>query len=397
MLLAGHDFPPDIRVEKEARALSAVGHQVLIVCSQSSDRSSESQWEGCRVKRVPALPLLLKKLNSLIRQVSFHDWYWDRAVSQFLQEEKAEVLHVHDLPMVGTALSLGKRYGIPVVADLHENYPAALKYYRMHPYWRQRTLGFLEAPPRWEAYEHRCALAAERVLVVVDEARTRLIEAGIPAEKVVVIENTPDVNFFSSLPLDEEIIAQYRNEFVISYIGGFGGKHRGLDTVIEAMPAIRKEIPNARLLLVGKGSIKPLLEKMVAERSLNGRVTFIDWQPFEKVPSYVALSAICLVPHQSNPHTEATSPHKLFQYMLMGKPVVVSTCKPLRRVVEETGSGLIFQAGNSDSLARTVVQLKDEEMRRRLGEAGQRAVLKKYNWGQTSRKLLRVYEQLDCG
>jgi glycosyltransferase involved in cell wall biosynthesis len=76
-------------------------------------------------------------------------------------------------------------------------------------------------------------------------------------------------------------------------------------------------------------------------------------------------------------------------------PERLRTCKPLRRVVEETGSGLIFHAGNSDSLARAVVQLKDEGLRRQSGEAGRRAVLEKYNWARTSRELLRVYEQLE--
>jgi glycosyltransferase involved in cell wall biosynthesis len=80
--------------------------------------------------------------------------------------------------------------------------------------------------------------------------------------------------------------------------------------------------------------------------------------------------------------------------MLMGKPVVVSSCKPLRRIVEETGSGLVFEAGNSDALARAVIQLKDESLRRRLSEAGRRAVLEKYNWERTSKELVKMYEQL---
>lgn len=210
----------------------------------------------------------------------------------------------------------------------------------------------------------------------------------------MVIENTVDTERFLGLPVDEEIISTYAADFVISYIGGFGGAHRGLDTAVEAIPAILREIPNARLLLVGKGAIRRKLEEMIAQRSLSERVTFVDWQPFEKVPSFIRASAVCLVPHQSNAHTEATSPHKLFQYMLMGKPVVVSNCRPLRRVVDETGAGVVFQAGDSHSLAQAIVGLRDEGLRKRLGELGQRAVLSKYNWRKTSKKLLDVYEEL---
>ncbi|MEM3658728.1 MAG: glycosyltransferase family 4 protein [Candidatus Hadarchaeum sp.] len=399
MLLAFHDFPPDIRVEIEARALSRAGHKVMIVCDwdKPKARPLDDYWEGCKVKRIPTLKSgLLRKVNSLVWKVTFRHWYWYYVISRMVPEEKIDVIHVHDLPMVGTGLLVASRYGIPLVADLHENYPAAIAYYKpARLSWHQRILNFLDSTPRWQAYERKCALAATKVLVVVEEAKIRLVEAGIPPEKIEVVENTVDVDYFLSLPLADSIIEKYRGEFVISYIGGFGGRHRGLDTAIEAMPVILREIPNARLLLVGDGPIKPLLEKMVAERSLNERVTFVDWQPFDKIPSFIYASTVCLIPHHSNPHTEATSPHKLFQYMLMGKPVVVSTCKPLRRIVEETGSGLIFQAGNSESLAEAVIKLRDKNLRDQLGEAGRRAVLEKYNWAETSKKLIKVYEQLE--
>jgi glycosyltransferase involved in cell wall biosynthesis len=123
-------------------------------------------------------------------------------------------------------------------------------------------------------------------------------------------------------------------------------------------------------------------------------VIFEDWRPFAEVPSYIQASQICLVPHQSNPHTEATSPHKLFQYMLLGKPVVVSNCKPLQRIVNETNSGLVFNAGDSDHLADTILKLKDNNLRKELGQAGKQAVMDKYNWGRTAQDLIRVYGDL---
>ena len=211
---------------------------------------------------------------------------------------------------------------------------------------------------------------------------------------MTVIENTEDLDYFRGIPPDAELLGRWKGDFVISYIGGFGGRHRGLDTAIEAMPAILESIPNARLLLVGEGSIRPVLEGMVAERGLGPRVTILPWQPFSAVPSLMRASDVCLVPHASNAHTEATSPHKLFQYMSLGKPVVVSTCKPLRRVIEETGGGLVFEAGNAADLARAVVSLADEGRRRELGEAGRRAVEEHYNWAATSRALIALYDRL---
>lgn len=328
--------------------LCSAGQRVVIVSSALRGRPLQDRWEECEIVRVPTPAWLLRKLNALAFWTTFFHPQWARVVAHLVRERQIDALHVHDLPMVRTALVVGRRYGIPVVAHLHENYPEVRRYYQSKEQpWYRRLMVTFDTTRRWQAYERRCAQAAYRVLVVVDEAKARLVEAGVPAGKIAVVENTKDAGYFCELPIDEDILSEYEGEFVVSFVGWFGGAHRGLITTVKAMPMILEEIPNARLLLVGDGPIKPLLEDIVAQQSLEKRVTFIRWQPFEKVPSFIALSTVCLVPSESNPQTEATIPHKLFQYMLIAKPVVVSSCRPLRRVVEETGAGLVFEAGNS--------------------------------------------------
>lgn len=394
MVLANKDFPPDIRVEKEARALRDAGYNITILCASKDQRPLADEWEGIRVIRMPPRSRIFSATNWFFRSLTFHDLPLSRHLPAVLQENNIDILHVHDLLMLGTTLSEANKSGIPVIADFHENYPAALRHYLTGRPISNPIKWLLYKPSRWQAYEKRSAIQAVHILVVVDEAKDRLVAEGLPGDKITVIENTVDVENFLSIPLDNDLMRRYEGEFVISYIGGYGGSHRGLDTVIEAMPHILEHIPEARLLLVGDGPIKPALKQMVAERSIGSRVSFIDWQPFEKVPSYIALSDVCLIPHHSNAHTEATSPHKLFQYMLLSKPVVVSSCKPLKRVIEETGGGLVFQAGDANSLAQTILQLQDPQLRHRLGKAGRQAVIAKYNWQNTSKKLVGVYHKI---
>lgn len=396
MVLSDKDFPPDVRVEKEARALLDAGHQVVILAENSGGHPVEDVWYKGLVRRVPKIQGWSKRINRLRYAITFQERHWYSAIASLVRDFHLEALHVHDLPMLGTSLAVGKEYSIPVISDLHENYPAAIKYY-FHAGRFSETIKhkiFYDAR-RWNYYETSSVSKADHVLVVVEEAKERLVNKGICTESITVIENTEDIDNFNGYPIDEVLLNRFRNDFVVSYIGGFGGEHRGLDTAIAAMPEILQSIPNALLLLVGNGTIKPRLEQMTAELSLGDRVCFIDWQPFEKVPTFIELSAVCLVPHQSNPHTEATSPHKLFQYMLLKKPVIVSSCKPLKRVIEETKAGLVFEAGNRSDLAKEVIRLKDEELRRELGVNGQQAVYKKYNWSRTSQDLLAVYERLE--
>jgi glycosyltransferase involved in cell wall biosynthesis len=393
MVLPDIDFPPDIRVEKEARALLSAGHKLSILCSSIKSRPNIETWNGIKIHRLAPLEGLFRKREGLWRSITLGSHRWEREIQEVIKKEEIDIVHLHDLPLASSVRSASKKAGLYMVLDLHENYPAALRYYTGATSIAEKIKHKLFLyPARLENYELKSSEAADQIFVVVDEAKERLVETGVQRDKITVIENTEDIDYFTQIPIDIEYLQEFQNDFVISYIGGFGGEHRGLDIAIYAMPVIVEKIPNARLLLVGRGSIQSKLEKIASDLSIKDKVTIMGWQPFEKVPTLISLSQVCLVPHQSNPHTEATSPHKLFQYMLMGKPVIVSSCRPLQRIIQETGGGLVFEAGNCNSLAQSVIQLSDDDLRHRLGEAGRKAVLDKYNWQLTSRKLLEAYD-----
>ncbi len=394
MVLADRDFPPDIRVEKEARSLVSAGHRVIVLCPRTGERSAVETWSGIEIRRIFALPSLPRKLNSLLFILFFRDIQWKRALRRLIKERSLDVVHVHDLPMVGTALSAAKKKHLPVIADLHENYAGLIRLSFARR--KQRLAERLMWPGRWERAEKRWGRRASHIFVVVDEIKDRLVAKGIPPEKITVVENTVKVEEFLSFPIDRDLTRELEGQFIIGYVGGFS-PHRGLDTAIRAMARILEEIPDARLLLVGEGVMMAELKELSGELGVDDSVLFTGWQPFERVPSYIAGSDVCIIPHALTDQTEASGPHKLFQYMLLGKPLVVSSCRSLRRMIEETGAGVVFQAGNSDSFAEAVLKLKEPAIRKRLGEAGKDAVLKKHNWQKTSEKMLEVYTRTTAG
>ena len=318
---------------------------------------------------------------------------WARAIDETIDRFGIEALHVHDLSLLGTAIVIGKRRRIPVVADLHENYPALVALARKEPEtpWYRKVLN---SPRRWRRYEKRWLHETSRVIVVVEEARSRLMKYGISKSKITVVENLEDISQFTQFETDKELVKKYSGDFVVLYVGGIDGPHRGIKTAIEAMPHVCKEIPEASLLIVGDGYLRFQLEAMASRLPYSERITFAGWHPLSKVPTFINLSAVCLVPHLSNELTESTNPHKLSQYMLLGKPVVVSSCGPLQRVVEKTGAGLVFHEGDSLALAHAIIRLKDTETRKKLGEAGRVAVNQYYNWKVSSNNLLMAYDEL---
>lgn len=401
MLLKRH-FPPDIRVEKEARALTAAGLEIhLLAYSRGGSEPLQEKCDSLHIHRIPrevrglSRPAFL--WNALRFSFGFYDGYWDRQIERLACQQAVDVLHVHDLPLVGTALAVGQRLGIPVVADLHENMPAALQIGRfsVHPL-KRLALGIFRNEHLWRRYERRVLPHCARIIVVVPEAAQRLYRYGISEDKIVVVSNTEDETTFPLRQPDPEIVQRYLGKWVAIYVGGVGW-HRGLDTAIRATSLAAAEIPDLRLVIVGvrKQGERHFLDRLIRSSRAEPYVEVIDWQPFDEVNSFLTASAVCLVPHNDCEHTQTTVPHKLFQAMLAGKPVVVSDVRPLRRIVEESQAGLVFEAGNPASLAQALVRLyRNPELAEQLGRNGAQAASGPYAWHHDARRLVEMYRSL---
>ena len=103
------------------------------------------------------------------------------------------------------------------------------------------------------------------------------------------------------------------------------------------------------------------------------------------------------ITHNPGIQTNASAPHKLFQYWMMSKPVIVSSCKSLKRIVEATRGGLVFQALNHQDLSDCLVRIqKDQELCRELGKNGRDAVINgEYGWNHTQKNLNTIYDNLN--
>lgn len=393
-------FPPDIRVEKEARALLSAGHKIYLLSLGKKGMPAVENINGINVIRIfPPENFLNRVWRFLWFNLFFDNLLWKRSLEDTIKQYKIEAIHVHDLPMVKTATPVAKKFDIPIIADLHENYPEGLRAWRKEKIpWKSKILNLASPIWRWKRLERSVLKHVDRIITVVDEAKEHYVnDCGIPSEKITVVMNAEDLDEFGNLKIDQSLVTKYKNNFVVSYIGGFG-PHRGIDTAIKSMPKIIEEIPHARLLLVGgKGSeeYEKELKKLCKELKVENNVEFTGWVDFSLVPSYIALSDVCLVPHHASGHTNTTIPHKLFQYMAMRKPVIVTDCKPLKRIVEECDCGVVVPSGDYNKMAEAVIRLyKDREYARKLGENGRRAVEEKYNWENEAKKLCELYKNI---
>lgn len=400
-MLLTKPYPFDLRVKKETKSLLADGHGVTVLCRQGTADTHREVVDGVTVYRyAPSTTSrsLPDKVRYLLTQV--HP-YWAGALREVVEAENIDAIHVHDLRFADTALAVGKQYGLPVVADLHENYPEAVRQWRRmvewpvlvrHPAKLADRLGFPVA--RYKRIERRCVRRADRLICVAEEAREHYLRDcdGDP-KKIHVVSNRVDLSLLDQI----DIQPIEHDGFLVSYIGSYGA-HRGLKTAIKAISHVVSEVPEARLLIVGSAGEKDYeqeIKDFCEKQNVRENVSFTGWVDFECVPSYIAASDVCFVTHSETAHTNTTIPHKLFQYMALRRPTIVSDVKPLERVVEDTNSGLVIPAGDDKAMANAVCKLyRHPEIRANLGENGRQAVEDRYNWENEASELQDVYRGL---
>jgi glycosyltransferase involved in cell wall biosynthesis len=349
---------------------------------------------GCRkpVFRPPPLPQADQDLHR------FYDRYWGEALQRFVADYGIETLHVHDLPLVYTALCVAQSVHIPVIADFHENWPALVHINRQkYRGWREKHRN---RKARWQRLEALCAAASRHIVVVTETAKQRLMTAHVPPSRITVVSNTVDVERFLATPVRHDLVSRYADRFVVSYIGGFG-PHRGIETLLEAGRLLMPLIPDFHLFLAGADSLKSAdylnrCKAMAHSLGLSQHCTFTGWAEDQDFATYITLSRVGVIPHRSNEHTETTMPNKLFQYMAMARPIVCSNLAPLRQVVEPVGCGLTFPADNAAALSQCLLRLYQQpQQANTMGIRGREAVFSTYNWSMDARQLCSVYQAGD--
>lgn len=392
-------YPNDIRVFKEAEALVKGGHEVFLLCYRRLNEKEYDEADGMKIRRVYiGQSKISEGLWDMLNACFFYHPAIGKALSRFVDQFDIDVLHVHDLPLAGTVESVARKKKIKWVLDLHENYPEGLKIWfkwRKSPLIRLKNRIFFSYE-RWLKFEHHATEKCDIVIAVVDEMKDRLIQKHYTLpDKIHVITNTESKSFLDQ-KIIEDIYGEIEGRFILLYAGGLG-PHRGVDTVIEAMAHL-KDRKDIHLVIVGTGNrdIVQSLKQRATDLGVDDRVYFKGYQPFELFRSFMSQASVNVIPHNDNSHTNHTIPHKLFQSMMTGRPVLTSTCKPLKRTVEQAESGLVFEAGNAKDCAAKIEMLyNDKEMAGTLGANGRSATLDgSLNWETTGSELAALYDSM---
>ncbi len=391
-MVLDREFPPDDRVEKEARSLIKAGFEVHLLCFTFGSLPPEEMYKGIFVHRVFMPRALFKKLSALILTLPFYRRFWKRKIERFVRQNQIDALHIHDLPLVGTALQIKQKFGLPVVADMHENYPVFISEIKFaNTFWGR----LLISKSKWFAKEKEWLSRADRIVVVDAGMRDRIEKRLTRSVPFVVVPNSPEIDaVLASQEALPDLEERYAEPFVVFYFGGLDSR-RGLDTLVEAAALLKDQIKPLKVVIVGTGSYGSVLRERIKQRGVQDLFDFQGWHPVSHLQAFTRYADVCVIPHLKSPQTDNSSPNKLFLYMLFKKPIVASNCRSIQKIVEENACGLIYESGNGEQLAEKILYVyRHPQEALKMGERGHRAVREKYDWSVGANRLVEMYRGL---
>jgi len=383
-----NDFYRDQRVRNEVNILAEKYHIFVLCFTFSRKKKIFPQENKIWVQQI-YLPRTWKNiLFGMQNTFPLYDWLWGVWILKFILKFQLQSIHVHDLFMAKAGFWAKQKTGLPLILDLHENYPEAIKTYS----WANRGLKkYLAQPQKWTMKEKTWLTYPDKIVVVYEGFKQLLLQkySFLKPENIVVYDNVPHLEEFSAYPIEPQIFPK-ENKFLLLYFGIIS-RSRGIVTCVEALNILRKKYPQLHLLLIGP--ITKAEKKNFASLFLHDeQITHYDWKDLKYLPSYLHLADVCINPLLKNPHHESTFANKIYQYASGSKPIIVSDCKPLKDFIEEHQCGLSFQAENPNDLAEKIeFLLQNPAQGKILGENGRQAVLTKFNLNVLKNRLFDLY------
>ena len=364
ILTSVHPAFDDRIFHRQAKSLAKAGYYVNLIAQHDKDETVDDV-------RIISLPIPRNRFQRIIRLVF-------RVLHMALKEE-ANVYHFHDPELIPTGLILKLCTNAKVIYDVHEDYPASIRKKEWLPPFMRNIIAYV-----FNLFEKISSCFFDAVIPVTEDISKRFQNG-----KVVILHNYPILHY----AVDKVNPKLLREDHTIIYVGGLS-KIRGIREIVQSLEYIDEKL-RVKLKLLGKFTDSDFEKEMRSIEAFSKKVGFIGFVPHEEVYSHLSTADIGLVLLYPTPRYVISMPVKMFEYMLAGLPVVASNFPLWKEIVEGNNCGLTVDPMNPREMATAVEYLLERpELMKEMGENGRKAVLKKYNWEQESKKLLNLYADI---
>jgi len=283
---------------------------------------------------------------------------------RLLRERRFDLLHMHEPLMPLPPWFVLKQADVPVVATFHTYRSQGHRWYPKY---------------RW-IFDPLMARVSVRL--AVSEAAKRTVAEHFPGDYDVVPNAIDVARFATPTPRPPSMPADRRH---VLYVGRIEPR-KGVDRLVQAMPAVQERVAGVRLVIVGDGpdrdAVAALARALRVDVVFGGRVADADLAGYYQSADLVCSPALA----------DESFGLTLLEAMAAGRPIVASNIAGYAELLAPAGSARLTPAGDAAALAREICAvLTNDLLARTLGGRGS-TVAKSYDWTAIAKRLEGIYE-----
>jgi glycosyltransferase involved in cell wall biosynthesis len=354
-------------VKREAEALARAGFDVDLLLMRNADRPRRQRLAGVELTSLPARLHRAGKLSYAV------DYSWFSLLAGVTLtvrhlRRRYDVIQVNTMPdTLVFATLVPKLLGAPVVLYMKEPVPELVG-----------SLFGSERLARVAGRLEQLAIRfADRVITVTEEMRDLYASRGADPDRIAVVLNGADAPTMGASPAPVGV-ARDDGEFRIICHGTIEERY-GQDTIIDAAVLLRDEMPDLRVVMVGRGGWADAMVERIAERGAADIVRFEGWVTLERLRELLGSADLGVVAQKASPYSHVVQTNKMVDYWIFGLPVVASR---LRSVSRMYGDDVLeyYEPGDPRSLADAIRRLRADPARSRTLAVNGRQTLRQNGW-----------------
>ncbi len=267
--------------------------------------------------------------------------------------------------------------------------------------WPDSILGVKVVKKPWMIFplfrlEKLLYRSADLIVPVTETFKKEICKKGIGEEKIHVVKNGSNLDLFSARPPKQALKDKLRlnGRFVVSYIGTHGMAH-SLEFIVMCAQSLDQN--NISFLFIGDGAKKQEIVRLVKQWDVKN-VILLDPIPKEKIPDYLSISDIALIPLRKAEIFKSVIPSKIFESAAMEIPILLGVDGEARSLIEKYRAGIYYEPENKNDFLQKVLKLKQDKPFYDRCKKGGRQLASDYDRKRLAKDFLdKISEQINPG
>ena len=359
-----------------SKALTREGHEVYLVTLDFPSAPHYEEVDGLKIYRVK---VELGHPNFIIWTFLFNH-FMEKVIARIGREINLDIIHVHDWLTAPAGIASKHYLRKPLVSTIHSTEVGRAQ--GLH----SPDSYLIDGLEWWLTYE------SKRVIVTSNSMRWEVQNHfNLPSDKIDVIPNAIDIKKYQRNVDRQAVRRKYgigSNDRLVLFIGRLV-PHKGVEYLIQAIPFILKEHPEAKFIIVGEGWSRSYLENLATSIGCRDKIQFRGFLPDPELIELTMSADVLVVPSFYEPFGIVA-----LEGMAAGVPVVASNAGGLAEIIEHDRTGVLVYPRDPKSIAWGVCRiLSDPKYSNNLVQNAKKKIAETYSWDVIAKRTLKTYEE----